>query len=41
MTAGTDPGNFIRAFIDEDAASGRYGALATRFPPEPDRKSVV
>ncbi|MCL2028970.1 MAG: glutamine--tRNA ligase/YqeY domain fusion protein [Deltaproteobacteria bacterium] len=36
MTAGTDPGNFIRAFIDEDAASGRYGALATRFPPEPN-----
>jgi len=29
-------GNFIRNFIDEDLASGRYAAVATRFPPEPN-----
>jgi len=29
-------GNFIRAFIDEDSAAGRYARVATRFPPEPN-----
>ncbi|MDR2198068.1 MAG: glutamine--tRNA ligase/YqeY domain fusion protein [Deltaproteobacteria bacterium] len=28
--------NFIRTFIDEDLASGRYAGVATRFPPEPN-----
>ncbi|MDR3153875.1 MAG: glutamine--tRNA ligase/YqeY domain fusion protein [Deltaproteobacteria bacterium] len=30
------PKNFIRTFIDEDLASGRYKGVATRFPPEPN-----
>ncbi|MDR1080335.1 MAG: glutamine--tRNA ligase/YqeY domain fusion protein, partial [Deltaproteobacteria bacterium] len=30
------PKNFIRTLIDEDLASGRYGGVATRFPPEPN-----
>jgi glutaminyl-tRNA synthetase len=30
------PKNFIRTFIDEDLASGRYPGVATRFPPEPN-----
>ncbi|MDR1036237.1 MAG: glutamine--tRNA ligase/YqeY domain fusion protein [Deltaproteobacteria bacterium] len=30
------PNNFIRTFIDEDLASGRYVGVATRFPPEPN-----
>src|SRR5437868_263176 len=31
------PGNFIRDFIVEDNASGRFGGrVATRFPPEPN-----
>jgi len=28
--------NFIRNFIDEDLASGRYTGVSTRFPPEPN-----
>ncbi|MDR0549866.1 MAG: glutamine--tRNA ligase/YqeY domain fusion protein [Deltaproteobacteria bacterium] len=28
--------NFIRAFVDEDLASGRYAEVVTRFPPEPN-----
>ncbi|MDR2934721.1 MAG: glutamine--tRNA ligase, partial [Candidatus Adiutrix sp.] len=36
MTAKTEAGNFIRAFIDEDAEAGRYNRVATRFPPEPN-----
>ncbi|MDR2422157.1 MAG: glutamine--tRNA ligase/YqeY domain fusion protein [Deltaproteobacteria bacterium] len=28
--------NFIRAFVDEDLASGRYSQVVTRFPPEPN-----
>ncbi|MDR2611785.1 MAG: glutamine--tRNA ligase/YqeY domain fusion protein [Deltaproteobacteria bacterium] len=30
------PKNFIRTFIDEDLASGRYRGVSTRFPPEPN-----
>ncbi len=31
------PGNFIRAIIEADLASGKYGGrVATRFPPEPN-----
>ncbi|MDR2945405.1 MAG: glutamine--tRNA ligase/YqeY domain fusion protein [Candidatus Adiutrix sp.] len=29
-------GNFIRNFIDEDLAAGRYTGVTTRFPPEPN-----
>ncbi len=29
-------GNFIRTLIDEDLAAGRYEAVQTRFPPEPN-----
>ena len=38
MTAKTEAsaGHFIQAFIDEDAAAGRYDRVATRFPPEPN-----
>ncbi len=33
----TTPSNFIRAIIDADIASGKYGGrVATRFPPEPN-----
>ncbi|MDR1871056.1 MAG: glutamine--tRNA ligase/YqeY domain fusion protein [Deltaproteobacteria bacterium] len=28
--------NFIRSFVDEDLASGRYSKVVTRFPPEPN-----
>jgi len=28
--------NFIRNFIDEDLASGKYASIRTRFPPEPN-----
>lgn len=28
--------NFIRNFIDEDLAAGRYAGVTTRFPPEPN-----
>ena len=28
--------NFIRNFIDEDLAAGRYPGVTTRFPPEPN-----
>lgn len=31
-----EKGNFIRDFIDEDLASGRYAGVRTRFPPEPN-----
>jgi glutaminyl-tRNA synthetase len=30
------PHNFIKTFIDEDLANGRYSFVATRFPPEPN-----
>ena len=30
------PTNFIRQVIDADLASGKYGSIATRFPPEPN-----
>jgi glutaminyl-tRNA synthetase len=30
------PSNFIRTMIDEHLASGRYGRVQTRFPPEPN-----
>lgn len=33
--------NFITQIIDEDLASGKHKSVHTRFPPEPDRKSVV
>ena len=28
--------NFIEQFIDEDLAEGKYTAVMTRFPPEPN-----
>jgi len=30
------PTNFIRRIIDDDLASGSYGQIVTRFPPEPN-----
>ncbi len=30
------PSNFIRDIVRDDLASGRVGALITRFPPEPN-----
>ncbi|MDR1041604.1 MAG: glutamine--tRNA ligase/YqeY domain fusion protein [Deltaproteobacteria bacterium] len=36
MESEVRPKNFIRTFIDEDLASGRYAGVATRFPPEPN-----
>ncbi|UJF18667.1 glutamine--tRNA ligase [Vibrio sp. SS-MA-C1-2] len=30
------PTNFIRQIIDKDLASGKYNAIQTRFPPEPN-----
>lgn len=30
------PSNFIRTFIDEDLAEGKYKKVLTRFPPEPN-----
>ncbi len=30
------PSNFIHDFIEEDLAAGRYSAVHTRFPPEPN-----
>ncbi len=30
------PANFIEEFIEQDLASGRYDAIHTRFPPEPN-----
>jgi glutaminyl-tRNA synthetase len=35
MTAST-PRDFIRTFVEEDLASGRYASVHTRFPPEPN-----
>src|SRR3989449_11342513 len=35
--AAAAPVDFIRAIVDEDAATGKYrGRVATRFPPEPN-----
>ena len=35
-TPESEGGNFIRTFIDEDLAAGRYKKIHTRFPPEPN-----
>ncbi len=35
-TTNTAPTNFIREAIQADLQSGRYNAVRTRFPPEPN-----
>ena len=32
----TEPGDFIRAIVADDLASGKHTRIATRFPPEPN-----
>lgn len=42
MPNASDAGNFIREIVANDLKTGKHnGRVLTRFPPEPDRKSVV
>ncbi len=36
MTEPAKPSNFIRDAVLEDLRTGRFGAVVTRFPPEPN-----